>query len=224
MDEARERLVAGEAAPFWIVAESQVGGRGRHGRQWASPRGNLYATLALAEPCAPPRGPELGFVAGVALHRAVEETTGLSHPALAIKWPNDLLLDGAKLAGILLEGTTLAGRFHVLVGIGVNVAHAPEGTPYPAQALAPGGDEPLREALVEALRRAWAASEAQWRLGFSETRAAWLARAAHLNKPARVRLPTGDVAGLMRGVDACGRLLLDVDGVERAIEAGDVFL
>lgn len=224
MDAARERLAAGEPAPFWVVAESQIGGRGRHGRQWVSPPGNLYATLALCEPCDPARGPELGFVAGLALHQAVAETTGLSHPALAIKWPNDLLLDGAKLAGILLEGITLAGRFHVLIGIGVNVAHAPEGTPYPARALSQGPDEALRSALFEALRRAWASSEAQWRAGFGETRSAWLARAAHLGKPARVRLPAGEMAGVMRGIDAHGRLLLDVEGVERVIEAGDVFL
>lgn len=224
MDAARERLAAGERAPVWIVAQSQVGGRGRHGRQWVSPPGNLYATLALHEPCEPTRGPEIGFVAGLALHHAVAETAGLAHPALAIKWPNDLLLDDAKLAGILLEGVTLAGRFHVLIGIGVNVAHAPEGTPYPARALNQGPDEALRMALFEALRRAWTRAEAQWRAGFDETRAAWLARAAHLGKPARVRLPAGEMAGVMRGIDAHGRLLLDVEGAERVIEAGDVFL
>jgi biotin-(acetyl-CoA carboxylase) ligase len=135
MDVARERLARGDTAPFWIVAERQSGGRGRHGRQWSSPPGNLYATLALSEPCRPEIAPQLGFVAGVALHDAVASVTGLAPPRLAIKWPNDLLLDGAKLAGLLLEGSTQGGRFHVLIGFGVNIVSAPEGTPYPATSL-----------------------------------------------------------------------------------------
>ncbi len=204
MDEARALLAAGERAPFWVSAESQSGGRGRHGRVWSSPPGNLYATLALADPCEPARGAELGFVAGVALHRAVSQTLGLAHPALAIKWPNDLLLEGAKAAGLLLEGSVGAGGFTVLIGFGVNLVSAPPDTPYPARALIPptGALEPA--ALLEALASTWCEEFARFRQGFAFTRQAWLARAAHLGQPAQVRLPGGAVTGVMRGINEAG--------------------
>ncbi len=233
MDEARERLLTGQAAPFWIVAERQSGGRGRHGRQWASPPGNLYATLAVATPCAPANAPQLGFVAGVALHRAVAAVTGLTHPRLAIKWPNDLLLDGAKFAGLLLEGSTVGGRFHVLIGFGVNIARAPEGTPYRATALSAhesisgadtGTSRPLTsERILAELGQQWTLAEAVWRQGFGGVRDAWLKRAALLGESIAVRLPDGERRGLMRGIDESGRLVLDMpEGVVR-IDAGDVF-
>ena len=124
MDEARALALQGQATPLWLVADEQSGGRGRHGRSWVSPPGNLYATLLLPEPCAPAVAPELGFVAGTALHAAVSLLIGLGPPRLALKWPNDLLLDGAKTAGLLLEGLHVGGRFIVLIGFGVNISSA----------------------------------------------------------------------------------------------------
>jgi BirA family biotin operon repressor/biotin-[acetyl-CoA-carboxylase] ligase len=221
MDEARALLHEGEAGPFWVVADEQTGGRGRHGRQWSSPPGNLYATLALSEPCAPGRGPELGFVAGVALHRAVEALIGVEPPALALKWPNDLLLHGAKCAGLLLEGLQVRGAFHVLIGIGVNVASAPEDTPYPATALS-SRLPPDRNALLAALATHWLHARAQWRAGFPAIRADWLARAAFIGERISVRPPTGEISGVMRGVDESGRLLLERDGAVVTVEAGDL--
>lgn len=221
MDDARVLLHVGHAGPFWVVADEQTGGRGRHGRQWSSPPGNLYATLVLSEPCAPGSGPELGFVAGVALHRAVEALTGVGPPALVLKWPNDLLLDGAKCAGLLLEGLQVRGAFRVLIGFGVNVASAPYGTPYPAAALS--SRHPLeRDALFAALSTHWLHAHAQWRTGFQAIRADWLARAAFIGERISVRPPAGEISGVMRGVDGSGRLLLERDGALITVEAGDL--
>jgi BirA family biotin operon repressor/biotin-[acetyl-CoA-carboxylase] ligase len=229
MDEARALIGEGVATPFWVVADEQTGGRGRHGRQWSSPPGNLYATLALTDPCAPARGPELGFVAGVAVHQAVAEVARLGPPALGIKWPNDLLLNGAKVAGLLLEGTTIGGHYRVLIGFGVNIVSAPTGTPYPATTLEAGvgarSHDPMqtRDLYLAALSRAWLAADAQWREGFDGTRAAWLARAALVGQHIKVRPPSGPVEGTMRGVDSQGRLLLETTAGLATIDAGDVF-
>lgn len=223
MDEARALVAAGEREPFWVVADSQSRGRGRHGRAWYSPPGNLYATLALAEPCEPARGPELGFVAGIALHRAISAAAGLRHPALAIKWPNDLLLEDAKVAGLLLEGLTFGGRFRVLIGFGVNVSSAPTDTPYPARALGPAAAGVTPGAVLYELSREIVAALSVHALGFASIRADWLARAARMGQEARVRLPSGEVAGVMSGVDESGRLLLRTSLGMRTIDAGDLF-
>jgi BirA family transcriptional regulator, biotin operon repressor / biotin---[acetyl-CoA-carboxylase] ligase len=221
MDEARALLNEGHHGPFWVVADEQTGGRGRHGRQWSSPPGNLYVTLALTEPCEPGRGPELGFVAGVALHRAAAAVTGLGHPALALKWPNDLLLNRAKCAGLLLEGVQMRGAFHVLIGFGVNVMSAPEGTPYPATALF-AHEQLWRDGVLAALSGHWLQSEKQWRAGFAATRAAWIKRAAFLGERITVRPPSGEISGVMRGIDGTGRLLMEHESGLVTIDAGDL--
>ena len=124
-EEARRRALAGESDRVWIVAGEQTAGRGRRGRAWISPRGNLHATALLIDPCPPALAPQLGFVAGVALARAASDV-GAAEAGL--KWPNDLMLNGAKCAGILVEGIGLAGRrAGYAVGVGVNCAHAPGG-------------------------------------------------------------------------------------------------
>ena len=110
-DEAGERVRTGDPGGLWIMAREQGAGRGRHGRVWQSPPGNLYASLLLVNPCAPPIAPQIGFVAGVAVHAAVNRMAAFSRGRLALKWPNDILLDGAKLTGILVEGRSIpAGR------------------------------------------------------------------------------------------------------------------
>jgi BirA family biotin operon repressor/biotin-[acetyl-CoA-carboxylase] ligase len=110
-DDAFRAAAAGDPGRLWIVAREQVAGRGRHGRQWSSPPGNLYASLLLVDPCEVAVAPQLGFVAGLALHQAVEAVTGVGAPRLALKWPNDLLLDRAKVAGLLLEGHRIGRKF-----------------------------------------------------------------------------------------------------------------
>jgi len=205
--------LAREGAPegIWLRAYRQTGGKGRQGRAWQSPPGNLYAsTLVRIAPGDPP-APTLALVAAVALHEVVDGHA----PAARIKWPNDLLIDGAKLAGILLERQGDA----VILGFGVNLAHHPEGLDRPATSLNP----PVAPArFLERLVAAFAAWLARWRAeGLAPVRAAWLA-AAH---PIGAALATGGAEGRFDGLDESGALRLRLeDGGLRVIHAGDVFL
>ncbi len=225
MEEARHALHEGDPGKLWIVAREQTAGRGRHGRQWGSPPGNLYASLLLASPCEPPLAPQLGFVAGLALHDAAARVTGFGAPRLALKWPNDLLIDRAKTAGLLLEGESRAGRLDVVIGIGVNIASKPVGTPYAATCLQDHASGAAIEVLLTALSDAWAARLAVWTQpgGFGPTRAAWLERAAFLGETITIRLPEGPVSGRFAGLDPSGRLELDTSSGRRMIDAGDLF-
>jgi BirA family biotin operon repressor/biotin-[acetyl-CoA-carboxylase] ligase len=223
-DVALDLAASGRGQSLWVRAERQNAGRGRSGRAWVSPAGNLHATAALIEPCPPVIAPQLGFVAGVALHEAVAGTTGIGAPRLALKWPNDLKLDGAKCAGILLEGRRVgpAGSFVVLVGIGVDVASAPVDTPYPAAALACVAPSLTVEALFDALVVGFAAWRERWqREGFEAVRAAWLKRAVGLGLPARVRQGDGELTGLFAGLAPDGALILRTPEGERIVAAGD---
>src|SRR5262247_2040898 len=135
----------GERGPLWVTARRQTAGRGRRGRSWVSEPGNLYATLLLTAPSPSEHWPELSFVAALAIHDAIVEVAADLKPRLAIKWPNDLLLAGAKFAGILIEGEASRGdqadgdEGAVVVGIGVNCASHPADTEYPATDLAAAG-------------------------------------------------------------------------------------
>ena len=227
-DEALARLRAGDPGGFFVTARSQTGGRGRQGRAWASPPGNLYASLALVDPAPVAQAPQLGFVAGVALCDTLRARLG-GDARLAIKWPNDMLFDGAKLAGMLLESTILpGGRLGCVVGIGVNCVSHPDGLPYPATDLAASGAPAADvQTLVADLGEAIARWLAVWRrgAGFAAIREAWLARAAGLGTRIEVTLPSQPpLAGSFLGIDPVGRLALDVDGRHMMIDAGDVFL
>jgi BirA family biotin operon repressor/biotin-[acetyl-CoA-carboxylase] ligase len=209
----------------WVTADRQTGGRGRGGRAWSSPSGNLYASLGLIDPCEAPVAPQLGFVAGVALHAAVESVTAAGK-RLALKWPNDVLLDGAKLSGLLVEGgRDGVGRLVVAIGMGVNCVAHPADTPYPATSLAAAGFPCDASGLFGALRREIASRLSVWErgAGFAAIRAEWLERAHGIGAPVRVRRPDGDLAGMFRDIDAEGRLLLAIGSEIRVIEAGDVF-
>lgn len=232
-DEAFARARAGDPGKLWVLADEQSQGRGRQGRAWTSRPGNFYGTLLLRAPCAPALSPQLGFVAGVALHEAMSRLTGLDRTGqnrgrLALKWPNDLLLDGAKLAGILVEGTNLpeAGGLAVVVGIGVNLAHHPQDTPYPATDCAQAGFVISPLALLSTLSRTFADALSRWNAGqgFPGLRQDWLARAGGVGETIVVRRHDGERRGLFRDLDADGRLLLDTDGAITVIQAGDVFL
>src|SRR5579885_1856171 len=207
--EALARARAGERGPLWIAARSQTAGRGRRGAAWVSAPGNLYATLLLTEPSPQAAAPQLSFVAALALHDAVAGVAPHLGPSLTLKWPNDLLLGGAKLAGILIEGES-DPAFAVAIGIGVNCAHHPEGTAYPATDLAAAGAVITPEALLAALAAAMAQRLAQWDRGdgFARIRAGWLKRAAGLGGDIRVRLPEREFSGRFEGLDEAGRLLV----------------
>lgn len=223
--EAFARARAGDPGPLWIVAREQTAGRGRRGRTWASPPGNLYASLLLTDPSPPPRAAELSFVAALALHDAISLLAPAVASRLALKWPNDLLGDGAKLAGILVEGEG-TGIVVAAIGIGVNCAHHPAGTGFPATDLAAMGAPASPDALFTALSGAMAQRLNEWRRGegFAAIRAAWLARAVGLGKPVRVALAGGQLEGCFEALDPAGRLVLrKADGSSATIAAGEVF-
>ncbi len=223
-DAALSAASQGDAGNHWFVAHAQSAGRGRSGRQWASEPGNLFATLLLIDPCRTVDLPKLGFVAGVALHQAVAAVAP-DFPGLRLKWPNDLLADGAKLAGILLEGRALAdGRQAVAVGIGVNCASHPEGLPYPATCLSAfnGPTTPLALFLQLSDRIAANLTLFAGASGFEAVRRAWLAAAYGLEAPIVVRLGEEQRQGVFAGIDAEGRLLLDTAGRREVIHAADV--
>jgi BirA family biotin operon repressor/biotin-[acetyl-CoA-carboxylase] ligase len=222
--EALARARTGERGPLWIVTAEQTAGRGRRGAVWVSKPGNLYATLLLTEPSPKADAPQLSFVTALALHDAVAEVAPQLGPALTLKWPNDLLLGGAKLAGILIEGES-DPVFAAAIGMGVNCAHHPDSTAYPATDLASAGALVTPEALHAALAAAMARRLAQWAKGrgFASIRADWLKRAAGLGGDIRVRLPEREFSGRFEGLDEVGRLLVVHDGALTAVGAGEVF-
>lgn len=212
-DDMKLRAREGAAEGLWLRAERQTGGRGRQGREWQSPPGNLYAsTLVRLRPSDPPAA-TLALVAAVALHEVAASFA--PHAAMRIKWPNDILLDGAKLAGILLEREGQA----VVLGFGVNIAQAPDDLGRPVADLA-GAAEP--GTFLDMLADGFARWLGRWReQGLAPIRAAWLA-AAH---PRGTALSTDQREGLFDGLDETGALRLRLaDGAVRVIHAGDVFL
>jgi BirA family transcriptional regulator, biotin operon repressor / biotin---[acetyl-CoA-carboxylase] ligase len=215
-----------ERGPLWVTALQQTAGRGRRGSEFVSPPGNLYATLLLDDPSAADRAPELSFVAALALNDAILDCAPALRMRLAVKWPNDLLCDGAKLAGILIESENLGGRLAIAIGIGVNCANHPEGTAYPATDLGAAGAEVSAAALFAALSGTMLQRLRQWNrgAGFALIRADWVAQAAGIGGDLRVRLPGRELLGRFETLDERGRLILRLgDGTLQTITAGDVF-
>jgi BirA family biotin operon repressor/biotin-[acetyl-CoA-carboxylase] ligase len=222
--EALARARAGERGPLWITARSQSAGRGRRGSTWVSAPGNLFATLLLTEPSPPQAAPQLSFVVALALHDALAECAPQLGPLLKLKWPNDLLLGHAKLAGILIEGES-DPAFAVAIGIGVNCAAHPNDTPYLATDLATSGALVSPTQLLDVLSRAMNKRLEQWQRGqgFASVRADWLKRAAGLGQDIRVRLPERELSGRFQGLDDEGRLLLQAANGVTTVTAGEVF-
>jgi BirA family biotin operon repressor/biotin-[acetyl-CoA-carboxylase] ligase len=217
--EARRLAEAGEPGPLWITAERQTAGRGRRGRVWDSAPGNLAATLLLRPEAPAAIIGQLSFAAAL----AVAEMAAHFAPqaAITVKWPNDVLVEGRKLAGILLE----AGPGWLAIGIGVNLASFPQGTEFPATSLAQLGiAPPSADAALSVLAARFAHWYALWMSeGFETIRAAWLARAGGLGLPIRARLPHETREGVFEGIDSAGALLLNEQGLVSAIAAGEVF-
>jgi BirA family transcriptional regulator, biotin operon repressor / biotin---[acetyl-CoA-carboxylase] ligase len=223
--EALRRARGGVRGPLWVVAAAQTAGRGRRGRAWASPAGNLYASLLLVDPAPAAVAPQLAFVAGLAVHDACAAVAPGLADALALKWPNDLMCRGAKIAGILIEGEGGAGVVAV-IGIGVNCRHHPEAVEHPATDFAAQGAPIEAPALLDALPRTMAARLTEWDrgAGFAAIRNAWLARAAGLGQALRARLPDREASGVFETLDEAGRLVLRLaDGRREVITAGEVF-
>jgi BirA family transcriptional regulator, biotin operon repressor / biotin---[acetyl-CoA-carboxylase] ligase len=225
-DEAMRRAAEGAAAGLVVTAVEQTRGRGRHGRAWASPPGNLYASVVVRPDCAMAVAAQLSLVAGLALGEAL---VALGPPGLdlALKWPNDVLLGGAKTAGVLLEGSSDAdGRAAwVVVGTGVNLASCPDDTLWPATCLARAGFAALSpRAVLEAYLRALDRWLGRWQKGgFPAVRQAWLAHAFRLGGEIRLRLERGELRGRFLDLSDTGSLLLEqAGGRRREIAAGEV--
>lgn len=233
---ALQRAAAGDPGNLWIAALAQESGRGRRGRTWASPHGNLAATLLVRLPD-PTHAATLGFVAGLSLAEALRKVApGLAagvavdgaadtRSGFTLKWPNDVLAQGAKLAGILLESASIPGGWSVAVGIGVNIVGHPEDLPYPATSLRRLGTACDAPQLFAALSESWALNAAQWDEGRGRDliRRRWLAHAAGLGAEAAVRLDGEVIRGTFETIDQdCRFVLRAPDGTLRHITAGDV--
>jgi len=236
---ALERAAAGDSGRLWIVSKRQESGRGRRGRVWATPEGNLAATLLLVERYELKTAATLGFVAGLALADALDTVVPDRCISIAadgggqagrgdrfeLKWPNDVLAHGAKLAGILLESSLLPGnRVALAIGIGVNVVAHPDDVPYPAVSLKALGFSGGAESLFLALSDAWAENIRVWSggSGLNTIRQRWLSRAAGLGSEVAVRVDGNVVRGVFETIDEDCRFVIRAgDGVVK-IAAGDV--
>jgi BirA family biotin operon repressor/biotin-[acetyl-CoA-carboxylase] ligase len=225
-DEAKRLARQGAAEGTVVWALEQTAGRGRRGRFWSSPRGNLYASLILRPACLPDRAAQLGFVAALAVGEALSELVpGLG--GLACKWPNDVLAGGRKIAGILLEsemGDNDSVAF-LVVGVGVNLVSAPPDAEFRATSVVGEGcPPPTPEAALEAFARHFDAWVWRWRAeGFGPVRDAWRARAVAFGEQVRVRLDSATLHGKFIDIDQQGILLLETEGGLQRISAGDVF-
>ncbi|MGZ5905317.1 MAG: biotin--[acetyl-CoA-carboxylase] ligase [Reyranella sp.] len=216
-DQAAQLADAGAPEGTVVWSREQTGGRGRRGRHWASPVGNLYTSTILRPECPAQRAAELGFAAALAVADIVP-----AGREVRVKWPNDVLVDGGKIAGILLESAIgQTGQVqHVVAGIGVNIGFAPQlpEMRYPGSAL--GGSV---EAALEKLAAALAARLAEWRRdGFGTVRAAWLAKAGPLGAEVDVKLGEELVRGRFAGLDREGALLLETATGPRKIVSGEL--
>jgi len=227
--EALRRAKKGRAGPAWFVAETQGKGRGRHGRKWSSGPGGLYATYlwVLSLPVQTLAG--LTFVTGIAVH----QTVGAHLPAgvgpdLKLKWPNDLLAGGAKIAGILIQTEPLAGgQTAIAIGVGLNIANSMENTSAQAASLAQLGGENTVAPVFATLTVSMAEQISVWDegRGLAAVLAAWQSRAMEYGTETQVRLPQGTIRGTYAGLDPSGALLLRLNtGKTRTIHAGDIVI
>jgi BirA family transcriptional regulator, biotin operon repressor / biotin---[acetyl-CoA-carboxylase] ligase len=225
-DEAKRLARSGAEEGTVVWALEQTAGRGRRGRAWSSPRGNCYASLVQRPACSLDRAAQLGFIAALAVGDALAALVpGLG--GLGCKWPNDVLVSGRKIAGILLESEVGDGRSlsFVVVGVGINLISAPADVEFPAASILVEGHRPPEPAvMLEAFVRHFESWARCWQEeGFTPVRAAWRARAAGLGEPIRVRLEGATLCGRFADVDQDGVLLLDTPDGRRHISAADVF-
>lgn len=228
--EAMRRVARGERGPLWITAKVQTGGKGRSGRAWVSENGNLYASLIVTLDCEPAVAHQLSFVAGIAVADAIRaEAAPDPLPGLRLKWPNDVLLDGGKLSGMLLESTTdvQAGHLIAVAGIGINIAAPPTDLGRAVASLTGSSITTDRTKLIQQLSDTFRHWLAVWNRGsgFERVRSAWLERAGPIGERMSINADRGVVGGQFAGIDRDGALLLTLDhGETRRFTHGDVTL
>ena len=217
---------SGDAGNLWVTASCQSRGRGSRGRSWTSEPGNLYASLLLVDACEPRNLVELTFVAAVSVQQAIGSVcVGQEIPQ--VKWPNDVLLNGKKCSGILLESSVFRKRTIIAVGIGINCVSYPKDALFPATCLKSEGIEVSVEQVFENLAAAFAENFRLWSSGrnFSAIREAWLGHARGLGKKIVVNIPgQPEISGTFATIDESGYMLLKLaNGETRKISAADVF-
>lgn len=222
-DDAKRAAEEGEAEGLVIRAHRQTAGKGRQGRAWSSPEGNLYCSVLLRPHCSAQETGLYSFVVALAVFDAVQ--AALPWAQIELKWPNDVLVSGKKISGILLEAAPPAdGKTEWLViGVGINVVFFPPSPLYPATSLAAeGGDMQADDVLQVFLQSLEMWDRTLRHRGFAAVREAWLDKAKRGEM--RARLPYGEFTGSFGTLDEQGRLILRLaDGSDMAIDAGDVF-
>lgn len=227
--EAFKRASAGEAGPLWIVARRQTQGRGRSGRRWASEPGNLYASLLQRMNCPQAVVHQLSLLAGVAVVEAIATAAGRPVAGLRLKWPNDVLIDAAKCAGILPESQLGGGGLEVVavIGIGVNLTSHPTDLGRAATDLTHHGATVTPDAMLAALATCMRSWLDIWDCGrgFEQVRVAWLAHAGAVGESLSVDTGRERISGTFVDLDQGGALILrDAQGKERKLTFGDVTL
>jgi BirA family biotin operon repressor/biotin-[acetyl-CoA-carboxylase] ligase len=219
------RMAPDLAGPAWLLALEQTAARGRRGRSWATPRGNFAGTLIMRRIEPPGVAALRSFVTSLALYRAFAQVTG-QPDAFALKWPNDVLLNGGKVAGILLESI----GDHLIIGIGVNLAFAPDPSEVEDRALRPmslardAQMDVAPEVFLDVLAGEYAILEDQFTIhGFAPIRRAWLAHAAKLGEVITARTMRDETTGTFEDVDENGNLILRTGAGRLAITAAEVF-
>ncbi|MEN3973872.1 biotin--[acetyl-CoA-carboxylase] ligase [Emcibacter sp. SYSU 3D8] len=218
----RHAATARDRTVYW--AKRQTAGRGRRGRSWMSEPGNLFVSLLLKPDCPLVQAAQLSFVSALAISDVLMKAGAGDRAAL--KWPNDVLVDGAKICGILLEATSTGAQVEaVIVGIGLNLVSHPDGTPYPATDFHHAGLENLNADLALTwLLDAFELRYAAWRdQGFPAVRADWLIRAWRLGQDIQVQLDGETVTGRFAELDESGALVVETPAGARHITAGDVY-
>lgn len=223
-DEVKERALEGADEGLVVQALTQSEGRGRHGNEWVSPMGNLYMSVLLLPLCTADLAGQISFIVALAVSAAMDEFIVEGHKK-TLKWPNDILIDGKKCAGILLESELspkgLVG--HLVIGIGVNILSAPEGKICLKEvsgenrlAVHPFRDRVLHH--LEAYYRVWKAE------GFAPIRKAWLAQAHGIGHKMTARLPGREEKGIFRDINEAGALILELSGNKQiVIRAGEIY-
>jgi BirA family transcriptional regulator, biotin operon repressor / biotin---[acetyl-CoA-carboxylase] ligase len=224
-EEAKRRAREGAAEGLLVWGREQLAGRGRRGRSFASPPGNLYMSVLLRPEQSAVEAAQLSFAAALAVGEAAASLLP-DATRLRYKWPNDVLIDGRKLSGVLLESqaSSEGGLEWLVIGMGVNLASHPEGLEFPAISLRAAGAVVTVEAMLVAVAERFLFWYEHWRrAGFASLREPWLARAQGLGGDIRVRLQGGELFGRFAGLDEEGALLLEDAAGRRRIAAGDIF-
>lgn len=221
--EAKRRAAAGEAGPRWFVALSQTAGYGRRSRAWSQAAGDFAGTLLFRPQGESGRLGQLSFIVALAVASALDEC--IDPRLISLKWPNDILIDGGKATGLLLERLDDAGGPLLAIGIGVNIVSAPKDVPYRAARLVDHtASAPAPPALAARIDDHFWRYYADWKeSGFETARRLWLERASGVGEDIVVRLPNEEISGIFEGLDETGALILRSGRETRIISAGEVY-